>query len=166
MIYVESESRNPYFNLALEEYMFENTPLTEECFMLWQNSNTIVVGKYQNTIEEINSEAVRKQGISVVRRLSGGGAVYHDDGNLNFTFISDKEKNPKLDFKRFIVPVVSALADLGVEAEFSGRNDITINGLKVSGNAQYIKNGRILHHGCIMLDSNLEKVSEALLPVF
>jgi lipoate-protein ligase A len=161
MIYLESSSTDPYYNLALEEYVFEQMDQDEEYFMLWQNDNTIVVGRYQNTIEEINKQYVDEHGIRVARRLSGGGAVYHDKGNLNFTFIVDA-KDHGFDFKTFVIPVVRALEKLGVTAEFNGRNDITIDGQKFSGNSQYIKHGRLLHHGCIMLDSNLENVADAL----
>lgn len=142
--------------------MFDHMDRKKEYFMLWQNYNTIVVGKYQNTAEEINQRFVDEHGIRVVRRLSGGGAVYHDKGNLNFTFIVDQEPNAEFNFKAFVVPVVRALDKLGVKAEFNGRNDITINGQKFSGNSQYMKHGRLLHHGCIMLDSNLTTVADAL----
>lgn len=130
--------------------------------MLWQNHNTIVVGKYQNTAEEINQQFVQEHDIRVVRRLSGGGAVYHDKGNLNFTFIVDQKPNTEFNFKAFVTPVVQALEKLGVQAEFNGRNDISINGKKFSGNSQYMKHGRLMHHGCIMLDSNLTTVTDAL----
>ena len=162
MVFIESRSTNPYYNLALEEYIFNNMDPSESYFLLWQNANTIVVGKFQNTHEEINQEAVDANEIRVVRRLSGGGAVYHDEGNLNFTFIVSKEGNKEFDFSIFVKPIIKALSDLGVKAEFTGRNDITIDGLKISGNSQYIKNNRVLHHGCIMLDSNLDKVKDAL----
>lgn len=162
MIYIESDSTNPYYNLALEEYVFEQMDRSQSYFMLWQNDNTIVVGKYQNTAEEINKEFVDAQGIRVVRRLSGGGAVYHDQGNLNFTFITDQEGLAKFNFRVFVKPVLNALAELGVQAEFTGRNDLVLAGQKFSGNSQYAKRGRVLHHGCIMLDSNLDKVRDAL----
>ena len=162
MIYLESNSTNPYFNLAMEEYVFEHLDRSKEYFMLWQNKNTIVVGKYQNTAEEVNQEYVDSQGIRVARRLSGGGAVYHDDGNLNFTFIVDQNSNPNFNFNLFVIPVIKALEELGVHAEFTGRNDLTIDGKKFSGNSQYIKRSRIMHHGCIMLDSNLDKVQLSL----
>ena len=162
MIYLESHSTDPYFNLALEEYLFEELGRSRPCFMLWQNDNTIVVGKYQNTAEEINQAFVDAHHIRVARRLSGGGAVYHDKGNLNFTFVVDQGSNPAFNFKIFVQPVVEALARFGVHAEFTGRNDLTIDGMKFSGNAQYARHGRLLHHGCIMLDSNLTSVADAL----
>jgi lipoate-protein ligase A len=162
MIYLESDQTDPYFNLAMEEFVFEHMDRSKQYFMLWRNENTIVVGKYQNTAEEINQEFVEKHGIRVARRLSGGGAVYHDKGNLNFTFVVNQEANWDFDFKVFILPVVQALAKLGVQAEFNGRNDITIDGQKFSGNSQYARRGRLLHHGCMMLDSNLTNVADAL----
>lgn len=162
MRFLESPSSDPYFNLALEEYVFEHLDQAYSYFMLWQNFNTIVVGKYQNTTEEINQSYVDDHSIQVVRRLSGGGAVFHDRGNLNFTFIVDQGSNPDFNFKVFVEPVVSALARFGVHAEFNGRNDITIDGMKFSGNSQYTRHGRLLHHGCIMLDSNLTNVADAL----
>ena len=162
MFYLESPSRDPYFNLALEEYVFERMDKSKSYFMLWQNDNTIVVGKYQNTAEEIDQAYVDAHHIRVARRLSGGGAVYHDRGNLNFTFIVDRADAPGLNFKIFVEPVIQALARFGVHAAFTGRNDLTIDGMKFSGNAQYARRGRLLHHGCIMLDSNLTSVADAL----
>ena len=162
MIYLESPSTDPYFNLALEEYVFEQMDRSRSYFMLWQNYNTIVVGKYQNTAEEINQAFVDAHGIRVARRLSGGGAVYHDRGNLNFTFIVDQNSAPDFNFRIFVQPVIAALARFGVQAELTGRNDLTIRGMKFSGNSQYARRRRLLHHGCIMLDSNLTDVSEAL----
>ncbi|MBQ6401137.1 MAG: lipoate--protein ligase [Firmicutes bacterium] len=162
MIYIESASTNPYYNLALEEFAFERMDRSQSVFMLWQNDNTIVVGKYQNTAEEINQEFVDAQGIRVVRRLSGGGAVYHDKGNLNFTFIADQKQFADFNFRVFTKPVLQALEELGVHASFSGRNDLVLDGKKFSGNSQYAHDGRVLHHGCIMLDSNLDKVKDAL----
>lgn len=162
MYYLETKSRDPYYNLAFEEYIFEKLDRSHAYFLLWQNSNTIVVGKYQNTAEEINQDVVYEKGIRVARRLSGGGAVYHDDGNLNFTFIVDAGNIEDFQFEAFVKPVVKTLEKMGVKAEFNGRNDITIDGMKFSGNSQYMKHGRIMHHGCIMLDSNLASVADAL----
>ncbi len=162
MKFIESPWKEPYYNLALEEYAFEKLDRSCDWLILWQNYNTIVIGKYQNTIEEINTEYVREHGISVARRLSGGGAVYHDRGNLNYTIIVDKNDNFDFNFRYFALPVTEALKKFGLQAEFSGRNDVTIGGKKFSGNSQYVKKNRIMHHGCIMLDSNLGSVAEAL----
>lgn len=162
MLYIESPSTDPYYNLALEQYLFDTIGQTEPLFMLWRNDNTIVVGRHQNTAEEINADFVRANGVRVVRRLSGGGAVYHDLGNLNFTFITDGGSGMGLDLHLFCQPVAQALGELGVVAEISGRNDITIDGKKFSGNAQYKKNGRVMHHGTIMFDCNLDILGQAL----
>lgn len=162
MVYLESTSTDPYYNLAMEEYIFEKLDRSKSYFFLWQNSNTVVVGKYQNTAEEIHQKYVDAHGIRVARRLSGGGAVYHDKGNLNFTFVVDANGQSNFDFSVFVVPVIRVLKQLGIQAEFTGRNDITIQGKKISGNSQYIKDGRLLHHGCVMLDSNLTTVADVL----
>jgi lipoate-protein ligase A len=129
--------------------------------MLWQNANAVIVGKHQNTAEEINALYVKEHNIQVVRRLSGGGAVYHDMGNINFTFIADAA-DTSFDFTFFCHPVVRVLQSLGVTADISGRNDMTIKGMKFSGNAQYIRQGRVMHHGTIMFDSDLNVLSKAL----
>jgi lipoate---protein ligase len=162
MTFIESPSTDPYFNLAMEEYVFEKMDKDEQYFILWQNDNTIVIGKHQNTAEEVNQSFVDAHNIHVARRLSGGGAVYHDKGNLNFTFIVDQDQAPDFNFKVFVIPVIEALKKIGIHAEFTGRNDLTIEGMKFSGNSQYAKKGRLLHHGCIMLDSNLTNVADAL----
>lgn len=161
-LYLESPSTEPDFNLALEQYIFDGLPRSNEYFMLWQNERAIIVGKHQNTQQEIDQTYVESRGIKVVRRLSGGGAVYHDLGNINYTFIVDAHGAKALDFSLFCRQVVQALSTLGVVAEISGRNDITIAGRKFSGNAQYIKKGRIMHHGTIMFDSDLEALASAL----
>lgn len=162
MKYIDSPSNDAYFNMALEEYVFEGLPQNEEYFMLWQNRNAIVVGKYQNTVEEINQDVVREKEISVVRRLSGGGAMYQDMGNLNFTFIVNQEAAKSLDFTLFTQPVVHALAQVGVTAQNNSRNDITINDQKFSGNSQYNKRGRTMHHGTLLFNSNLTVIGDAL----
>lgn len=164
MLYIESPSNDPRWNLALEEFVFSHMDRHKEYFMLWQNHNTIVVGKNQNTVAEINAEYVEKNSITVVRRLSGGGTVYHDLGNLNFSFIADAEAMNEINFKRFCLPVVNTLLQMGVPAQINGRNDMVINGKKFSGNAQYTKNGRVLHHGTLMFSSDLQTVSLALRP--
>lgn len=164
MRYIDSPENDAYFNMALEEYIFESLPKDDAYFMLWQNRNAIVVGKYQNTEAEINSDYVRRREVQVVRRLSGGGAMYQDLGNLNFTFVVNQGAGVPLDFSIFIQPVVKALGAIGIEAEQSSRNDITIAGKKFSGNAQYNKKGRTMHHGTLLFSSNLEAVAEALNP--
>ena len=163
MQYLKTNSFDSAYNLAFEEYAFERLDPRESYLMLWQNENTIVVGRHQNTAAEINADYVRTHGVKVVRRLSGGGAVYHDLGNLNFTFIMDQE-GAKLDFELFTRPVLRALAQLGVQAELSGRNDLTIAGRKFSGNAQYARRGRVMHHGTLMFDSRLDTLTQALRP--
>lgn len=161
--YIQADSTDPAFNLALEEYVFESLSKDYNYFILWQNQNTVVVGRHQNTFSEVDESFIRENNIRVVRRLSGGGAVYHDLGNLNFTFIQDAVgKAP--DLALFCQPVANAIRLLGAEAEVNGRNDITVNGMKFSGNAQYVKNGRVMHHGTLLFDSQLDVAAKALRP--
>jgi|YelNatPoosite2B6_FD.fasta_scaffold00009_220 lipoate-protein ligase A len=162
MINVINNSNNPHFNLALEEYFLKHKDLTEDILILWQNEPVIVVGKNQNTYEELNLEYVNLNNIKVVRRLSGGGAVYHDLGNLNFTIIENNSNIHKNDFSFFALPVISCLSKLGVKATFSGRNDILIEGKKFSGNAQYFYKDKLLHHGTLLFLSDLTVLSKAL----
>lgn len=159
--YLETHSNDPCFNLAFEEYVLKNRP-EGEWLILWQNANTIVVGLNQNTAEEINTAFVREHGITVVRRETGGGAVYHDLGNLNYSFITDLGDAEKLTIERFTAPVCRALESMGVKAETTGRNDITVDGQKVSGVAQRIYKNRILHHGTLLFDSDPSMVAGAL----
>lgn len=160
MLYIYNKNTNPYFNLAAEEYVLKE--FKEECFMLWRNEPSIIVGKNQNTLAEINLDYVREHKIPVVRRLSGGGAVFHDLGNLNFTFIVNEDVSSFSDFKRFTQPIIDVLRKLSINAEFSGRNDITIGGKKISGNAQYYYKNRILHHGTLLFSSSITDLSAAL----
>jgi lipoate-protein ligase A len=163
MLCILNKSLDPYFNQATEEYFLRN--FDENVFMLWQNDNTIVVGKHQNTLAEINVGYVKGNGVSVVRRLTGGGAVYHDLGNLNYTFIMGYgEEGAKVDFKKYNQPIIDVLSQLGVEANFSGRNDILIDGQKFSGNAEHIyhQKQRVLHHGTLLYASEIQDISDAL----
>ena len=160
--YLELDTTDAAWNLAAEQYVFDALPRDRSYLMLWQNKNAVIVGKYQNTQAEIHAEYVKEHDIQVVRRLSGGGAVYHDLGNLNFSFISDTVSLGKIDFQFFCQPVIRTLQSLGVPAELNGRNDMTVDGKKFSGNAQYIRQGRVLHHGTILFDSDLEAVGHAL----
>lgn len=163
MIYVINRSNKPDFNISLEEFCFKNLTQFDKIFILWINEPSIIVGKNQNTQAEINEKYVNDNNIHVVRRISGGGAVYHDLNNLNYTIISNEGKDSRsFDFKAFSEPVIATLKELGVEAEFSGRNDITIDGKKISGNAQAYLDGRVMHHGCILFDVDLSVLSNAL----
>ena len=152
MKFIKNDSKNPYFNLALEEYALKEIDIDEDFFILWQNENTVVIGRNQNTIEEVNDKYIKEHDVNVVRRMSGGGAVYHDSGNINYTFITRSDDNSKHNFKKFTKPVIDALDTLEITAEFTGRNDITIDDKKISGNAQYYHQNKMLHHGTILFD--------------
>ncbi len=162
MFYIHNPSRNPYFNLALEEYALRYLPKDRSYFMLWQNDPAIIIGASQNTLEEINPVFVKRNGIHVVRRRSGGGAVYHDQGNLNFSFITDRAGHGDFDFEKFTVPVIRTLHKIGIGSAFSIRNDLVIKGRKFSGNAQYVSKDRMLHHGTLLVHSNLDHLQSAL----
>jgi lipoate-protein ligase A len=154
---------DPAYNLALEETLFQSLqPGCPGWFLIWRNGPSIIIGRHQNTLEEINADFVREKGLSVVRRPSGGGAVYHDEGNVNFSFLTAAEKNEDTGFARFLAPIVGALADLGVKAEFSSRNDITVQGRKISGSAQRRSGHRMLHHGTMMVDLDATALGLAL----
>ena len=159
--YIETGSFDPCFNLAFEQYLLEHK--TEgDWLMLWQNANTVVIGMNQNTAEEINAEFVKEHNITVVRRMTGGGAVYHDLGNLNYSFITDAGDKASLSIEQFSRPVCRALETLGLEATVGGRNDITVGGKKVSGVAQRIYKNRILHHGTLLFRSDADMIAGAL----
>lgn len=159
--YLETGVQDPFYNLAFEEYVLSHR--TEgEYLLLWQNDNTIVIGQNQNAEQEINRAFVEEHGIRVVRRTTGGGAVYHDLGNLNYSFITNAGDAEKLTMERFTLPVLDALRGLGLQAEASGRNDILVEGRKVSGTAQRLLNGRILHHGTLLFDADPSMVAGAL----
>lgn len=162
MKYIINHSNDTAYNIALEEYAFKQLLNEDMIFLLWINKPSIIVGRHQNTIEEINRDFVREKGIEVVRRISGGGAVYHDYNNLNYTIISKESEDKAFDFKSFSIPVIKTLESLGVKAEFTGRNDLEIDGKKFCGNAQAYINGRIMHHGCLLFDVDLSVLAQAL----
>ncbi|MFJ5622476.1 lipoate--protein ligase [Peribacillus loiseleuriae] len=163
MIFVDNKGINdPQINLAIEEYILKNLDINETYLLFYINGPSIIIGKNQNTIEEINTEYVEKNGIKVVRRLSGGGAVYHDLGNLNFSFITKDDGQSFHDFKKFTEPVVKALSKLGIHAEISGRNDILAEGRKISGIAQFSTRGRMFTHGTLLFNSEMDHIVSSL----
>lgn len=160
MICINSDSLNPFFNLAAEEYLLKKT--TNEVFMVWVSDPAVIVGKHQNTYAEINLPFIKDKNINVARRLSGGGAVYHDKGNINFTFIRNGEQGKLINFKRFIDPVIHFLNRADIPAVHGEKNDILIEGKKVSGNAEHVYKKRILHHGTLLFNSDIERLNEAI----
>ncbi|WLR53940.1 lipoate--protein ligase [Mesobacillus subterraneus] len=163
MLFIDNKGiTDPRINLAIEEYALKNLDINETYLLFYINEPSIIIGKNQNTIEEINTEYVENNGIHVVRRLSGGGAVYHDLGNLNFSFITKDDGESFHNFRKFTEPVVNALRKLGVNAELSGRNDLLAEGRKISGNAQFSTRGRMFSHGTLLFDSEIESVVSAL----
>ncbi|TAA70584.1 lipoate--protein ligase [Planococcus salinarum] len=164
MYFVDNKGiTDPRINLAIEEYLLKKMDVEKDPFLLFYiNEPSIIIGKNQNTAEEINTDYVDSNGIHVVRRLSGGGAVYHDLGNLNYSFITIDDGESFRNFRKFTEPVVRALNSLGVNAELSGRNDLMAEGRKVSGNAQFSTRGRMFSHGTLMFDTDVEEVVSAL----
>lgn len=163
MLFIDNQKNyDPRINLAIEEYALKHLDINETYLLFYINEPSIIIGKNQNTIQEINTKYVEDQHIHVVRRLSGGGAVYHDKGNLNFSFITKDDGNSFHNFKKFTEPVVEALKKLGVNAELSGRNDLMAEGRKISGNAQFSTKGRMFSHGTLLFDSEIENVVSAL----
>ena len=157
MIQIETTSHDPFFNQAFEDYVFR-TFREDEVLLLWRNRPAVVVGCYQNICREVHVRALLEQNIPVVRRMSGGGTVYHDLGNLNYTLITGQ--SGALDYDRCLAPVLRALNALGVPAQKSRTCDMTVDGKKISGSAQKIANGRVLHHGTLLFDADLTRLDE------
>jgi len=162
MLLIYNKSTEPYFNLALEEYAL--TQMTDDILLLWRNDKAVVVGKNQIAAREVDKEYLDRNNVKLVRRLSGGGAVYHDLGNINYTMIHNKTDGDFGDYKRFTKPVCYFLSTLGVNAVYEGRNDILLNGMKISGNAQASKNKRFMHHGTLLFNVDFDALSAALRP--
>jgi len=157
-IYV-SKSNNPYFNLAFEEYLVKNAKTEDQIYYLWQNDNTVVIGRNQNPWKECAWEKLEEDGGKLVRRLSGGGAVFHDLGNLNFTII---RKDEELQIERNIGLITKALDKFAIEAYFTGKNDMVVEGYKISGNAFVEEEGILCHHGTMLIDADLTKLGNYL----
>lgn len=155
-----NDHTDPYFNLAAEQYLMDTEG--DEVFMLWQNAPAVIIGRNQNAYAEINRPFVEEQGIPVARRLTGGGAVFHDLGNLCFSFIVNRKDCPEMDFSRFCRPIIEVLRSLGVPAELSGRNDMTVDGRKFSGNAECVYGDKVLHHGTILFSADLSRLAGVL----
>lgn len=157
MLCIYNPSTDAYFNLATEEFLLNY--VEDDVFMLWRNEPAVIVGRFQNSLAEINLDFVNQKNIKVVRRLTGGGAVFHDLGNLNFTFIESQSKG---DFRTFTQPILEVLHQMGVEARFEGRNDLMIDGQKFSGNAQCKHNKKTMHHGTLLFATEMSDLSDAL----
>lgn len=160
MKFLNVTTTDPYRNLAIEEYLFLHSD--DDVLLLWQNEPTVVIGKNQNAYAELALDVIRERGVHIARRITGGGAVYHDLGNVNFSLISTTKGRDGLDFAAFCAPMIEALAGLGIRAELSGRNDLLVDGKKISGNAQHASGDRVLHHGTLLFDSDLDALSAVL----
>jgi lipoate---protein ligase len=160
MLCLHLQENDPYFCLATEEYLL--TDSEEDFFILWQSRDAVVAGKHQNLLGEINYPWCRQNNVLPARRISGGGTVFHDEGNINFSFLRKVDNPAAIRFEMFVQPVIHALEELGFHAVISGKNDLLIQGKKISGNAQHIYKNRILHHGTLLFDTNLEKLRKAL----
>ena len=161
MKYIRNDSINPYFNIAFEEYCLENIELNEDYFIIWQNGPSIIVGSHQNVFQEINPYFINHYNIPVVRRISGGGTVYHDLGNINFTFIFKNNKE-YINYVTHNEKIMEVLAKLGLKTTMSKRHDILYKSKKISGNAQRIHKNRVLHHGTLLFDADLEYLTQSL----
>ena len=163
MIYIDTKSNDTYYNFGCEYYFSTEKQLPDDVFLMWKTTPTLMIGKYQNTLEEIDAAYAREKGINIVRRLSGGGTIYTDDGGWQFTFIT-RSLGMEIEFERFVRPVTDALCSLGVNASLTGRNDITVDGKKISGNAQFKLGGTTVHHGSLLFDTNIEELVRATTP--
>ena len=161
MFFIKNKITDVYFNLAMEEYIFEKFK-EDEVFILWINEPSVVIGKHQNLIEEVNMKYCFENNIKIARRLSGGGTVVHDFGNLNYTYITNTTGDTALDFKEFLKPMYNALLNLNIDAHISPRNDFRVLEKKICGHSQFMRKKRVLHHGCILFDSNLDNLRNVL----
>ena len=164
MKYIEFDNQlKATYSFALEEYIMTQAKFADEYFMFWRTKPTVMIGRFQNTIEEINVKFIKENEIDVVRRNSGGGTIYTDENTWQFSFITWKEYGKVKNFRSFTQPIIEALKELGINVVFSGRNDLMFNGKKISGNAQFSIGNRFLHHGSILFDTNIENMVNSLL---
>lgn len=162
MLSICSESHDPFFNLAVEEYLLQNRK--EDFLLLYINDPCVIIGKHQVVHREVNAKFIEEKKIPVIRRISGGGTVFHDKGNLNFSFIKQSETGKQVDFRLYTKPVIDFLDTLGVHSVFEGKNDLTVDGLKISGNAEHVFRERVLHHGTLMFDVDINDLKQSIKP--
>lgn len=164
MLFIDNTHTDPRLNLAMEEFILRNLRFDEPILFFYINEPSVIIGRNQNTLEEIDPNFVQAKGIHIVRRLSGGGAVYHDLGNLNFSFVTQAGLENFHNFARFTEPVIAVLRQLGLDAELRQQSSIFANGKKISGNAQYASGGRMFSHGTLLFDTSIEAMLSALNP--
>lgn len=160
MFCINLESYDPFFNLAFEEFLLKNSK--EEYLILYVNSPSVIIGKHQIPHREVNTRFVTEKNLPVIRRISGGGTVYHDHGNLNFSFIRLSESGRQVDFIKYTKPIIDFLKYMGVDAKFEGKNDLKIDGLKISGNAEHVHGNRVLHHGTLLYNTSLDSLRNSI----
>src|SRR5664280_2746479 len=160
MFCINLDTTDPFFNLAIEEFLLKNSK--EEYLILVVNNPSVIIGKHQSGHREVNTKFVYENHIPVIRRISGGGTVFHDNGNLNFSFIRQSESGKQVDFRKYTQPVIDFLKSMGVEARFEGKNDLKVDGFKISGNAEHIHGNRVLHHGTLLFSTSLEMLRNSL----
>jgi lipoate-protein ligase A len=160
MFLINLETSDPCFNLALEEVLLKSR--MSDYLILYINDPAVIIGKHQAAHREVNTKFITENKIPVIRRISGGGTVFHDRGNLNFTFIRQSEEGKQIDFRKYTLPVIDFLSSLGIDAKFEGKNDIKVDGLKISGNAEHVYRNRILHHGTLLFSSSIEFLKNSI----
>ncbi len=160
MFCINLQSNDPFFNLAIEEFLLKNSK--EQYLILYVNSPSVIIGKHQIPHREVNTRFVTEKNLPVIRRISGGGTVYHDHGNLNFSFIRLSESGRQVDFIKYTKPIIDFLKYMGVDAKFEGKNDLKIDGLKISGNAEHVHGNRVLHHGTLLYNTSLDSLRNSI----